>query len=83
MKELHRRPNQYCRQHMLSSIAGQLPRLTVSMLVLGVYACLLCNACVVVCCVLQGPGGKMSSSSESSAVFVTDTPKQVGSRLDS
>ncbi|CAM9346942.1 unnamed protein product, partial [Ectocarpus fasciculatus] len=26
---------------------------------------------------LQGPGGKMSSSTESSAIFVTDTPKKV------
>lgn len=26
---------------------------------------------------MQGPGGKMSSSSETSAIFVTDTPKQV------
>ncbi len=26
---------------------------------------------------LQGPGGKMSSSMDSSAIFVTDTPKQV------
>lgn len=43
--------------------------------------CVVCKStCVCVCmcvCVFQGPGGKMSSSVESSAIFVTDTPKQV------
>ncbi|CAM9659199.1 unnamed protein product [Ascophyllum nodosum] len=31
---------------------------------------------------LQGPGGKMSSSLESSAIFVTDTPKQVKKKIN-
>ncbi|CAN0228123.1 unnamed protein product, partial [Hapterophycus canaliculatus] len=31
---------------------------------------------------LQGPGGKMSSSTESSAIFVTDTPKQVKKKIN-
>eukprot|EP00752_Nemacystus_decipiens_P005636 g5100.t1 len=31
---------------------------------------------------LMGPGGKMSSSSESSAIFVTDTPKQVKKKIN-
>ena len=26
---------------------------------------------------LQGPGGKMSSSNPNSAIFMTDTPKQI------
>ncbi|CBN78295.1 Tryptophan--tRNA ligase [Ectocarpus siliculosus] len=31
---------------------------------------------------LQGPGGKMSSSTESSAIFVTDTPKKVKKKIN-